>query len=72
MSAYRADIIEILKASDRDENPLAVEAYMRDEHGTLDHLSRAQFLLAALAAADLVAADPALGGTLAACMGLSS
>lgn len=68
----RADIIEILKSSGRTEDPRAVEAYMRDEHGTLDGLSRAEFILAALSAADCVAADPVLAQKLADSYGLAS
>lgn len=68
----RADIVEILKGSGRAESPRAVEAYMRDEHGTLDGLARAEFILAALSAADCVAADPALGEKLADAIGLTS
>jgi len=52
-------------------NPAHVEAFMRDEHGTLDDLSAEQFKVAVLIGAEYVQADPSLAVRLADCMGIN-
>ncbi len=66
MTHYGALIRSIAPGRD----PRLVEAFMRLDHGTLDHLSRSQFRAEAEIAADCVAADPGLAESLAQSFGL--
>jgi hypothetical protein len=43
MSIYKNEIIQTLKRLKREGDPVHIEAAMRNEHRTLDALSRAQF-----------------------------
>ncbi|HEU5019652.1 MAG TPA: hypothetical protein VFT69_16965 [Pseudolabrys sp.] len=65
---YADRIRSIVPASE----PRHVEAWMRSEHGTLDHLSPEQFVLEAQVAADLAAIDPAMSEALAQSFGLTA
>ena len=66
MSHYQQDILAILPTC----NPRHVEAYMRAENPTLDHLDRAQFALAAGTANVCALMDPDTAEKLARSYGL--
>lgn len=71
-SHYQRTIAEILAVSGHlGMDPRHVEAFMRIEYGTLDHLSRERFAaLARDCAQDVLAAGPDESETFAVSMGL--
>ena len=73
MTTYQTAIREALARAGRIglADPRHVEAYMRDERGTLDAVSPRAFDRLALDCAETAAADPALAERLAECMGLA-
>lgn len=62
---YRERILAVVP----DLDPRHVEAYMRGEHSTLDHLTPARFDALALSCAEDVRSDPAFAETVAASQG---
>lgn len=66
MSPYQQRIATLVP----DVNPLHVEAWMRDQHGTLDGLSPQQFSHEVHDAAILARANPDLSESLANSIGL--
>lgn len=60
----------LIRQHDDKHDPRHIEAWMREEHGTLDNLSPTAFAQEVASAAELVDADPDLSEQLAQMHGL--